>query len=285
MSVLKRVESKLDRSPAVIAEGVKDEFLSALNGSKSQLRGTRTNSSAAGSPHVAQSPASSRHETIGTPWSLLHQDDAESSYTSKMTRISFSQHRVPYWPAITRILPEGIQQWIPDPKSDYAVGLEMSRMALPNDIVSFPGNSGPAWLERLPLSMITGLSTAFFETFNAITPVMDRDEYFENLGVVIGNGFGYTAESCLVLNVLALGCLAVKAHEEGNFPLPGQKSRDEPFSPLSPNTKSGFEAPDWINVIREQHAGLRFFNEARRRAGILMTATDMKACQFYLLSA
>jgi hypothetical protein len=79
-------------------------------------------------------------------------------------------------------------------------------------------------------------------------------------------------ESCLVLNVLALGCLAVLAHQEGDYPLPGSQGHR-------------FEVPEWMNVVYEEHPGLRFFNEARRRIGFLMCDNDIQSCQFYLLSS
>jgi hypothetical protein len=137
----------------------------------------------------------------------------------------------------------------------------------------FPPQAGDDWLETLPLAMIKGLSTAFFATFSPFTPIMDKNFYFAfTLGAAIESDFGYTIESCIVLNIMALGCLAVHAHHEGDYPLPG--------------TRGGhFEPPEWLPVVQEETPGLRFFNEARRRIGFLMCDNDIQSCQFYLLSS
>ena len=88
------------------------------------------------------------------------------------------------------------------------------------------------------------------------------------------NEFGYDVETALVLNVLALGCLAVKAHEEGDFALPSRHSAARP----------GFEHPDWYELVADDPPGLKFFNEARHRFGFLMCENDIQAGQFYMLS-
>jgi hypothetical protein len=121
--------------------------------------------------------------------------------------------------------------------------------------------------------MIKGLADAFFSVFNPFTPIMDKSFFFSfTLGSAIESGFGYTMETCIVLNIMALGCLAVLAHQEGNYPLPGTQSHR-------------FEPPEWMNVVYEEQPGLRFFNEARRRIGFLMCDNDLQSCQFYLLSS
>jgi hypothetical protein len=121
--------------------------------------------------------------------------------------------------------------------------------------------------------MIKGLADVFFSVFNPFTPIMDKSFFFSfTLGSAIESGFGYTMETCIVLNVMALGCLAVLAHQEGNYPLPGTQSHR-------------FEPPEWMNVVYEEQPGLRFFNEARRRIGFLMCDNDLQSCQFYLLSS
>jgi hypothetical protein len=137
----------------------------------------------------------------------------------------------------------------------------------------YPLQAGEHWLEELPLAMIRGLADAFFSVFNPSTPIMDKGFFFSfTLGSAIESGFGYNLESCLVLNVLALGCLAVLASQEGNYPLPGTRGHH-------------FEPPEWMNVVYEEQPGLRFFNEARRRIGFLMCDNDIQSCQFYLLSS
>jgi hypothetical protein len=94
--------------------------------------------------------------------------------------------------------------------------------------------------------------------------------------MALDSEFGYDLESCLVLIVLALGCLAVKAHEEGNFALPSRRT--------SNSMEQTFEQPEWYESIVDDPTGLKFFNEARRRFGFLMCQNDLQAGQYYMLS-
>jgi hypothetical protein len=102
---------------------------------------------------------------------------------------------------------------------------------------------------------------------------MDKYFYFSfTFGAVMENGFGHNMETCLVLNVMALGCLAVQAHQQGDYPMPGSQGLR-------------FDPPEWMGVVHEETPGLRFFNEARKRIGFMMCNNDLQSCQFYLLSA
>lgn len=187
--------------------------------------------------------------------------------------ISFSQHGVVLWPGARQLLPKPLLAAHEMLGRNYVIKLESTRPPLPMFTNPFPLHAGEHWLEVLPLAMIKGLADAFFSVFNPFTPIMDKSFFFSfTLGSAIESGFGYTMESCLVLNVLALGCLAVLAHQEGNYPLPGTQSHR-------------FEPPEWMNVVYEEQPGLRFFNEARRRIGFLMCDNDIQSCQFYLLSS
>ena len=187
--------------------------------------------------------------------------------------ISFSQHGVILWPGARQVLPDQLLSAYEMLGKNYVIELESTRPPLAMFTSPFPLHVGDHWLELLPLAMIKGLSDAFFAVFNPFTPIMDKSYFFSfTLGSAIESGFGYTVESCIVLNILALGCLAVLAHQEGNYPLPGTQS-------------SRFESPDWINAVYEEQPGLRFFNEARRRIGFLMCDNDIQSCQFYLLSS
>jgi len=158
---------------------------------------------------------------------------------------------------------------------DYIVGIESHRPPLAMHIDYPEGHTSENWLTGLTLSVIKGLSDAYFAVFDRNMPVLDKFHFFSStLGVVMENDFGYDIETCLVLNVLALGCLAVKAHEEGDFPLPSRP----------PASGAGFVRPDWYGLILDDPPGLKFFNEARKRCGFLMCQNDMQTGQFYMLS-
>ncbi|KAJ4360738.1 uncharacterized protein N0V89_001305 [Didymosphaeria variabile] len=106
------------------------------------------------------------------------------------------------------------------------------------------------------------------------TPILDRFQFFSStLHGALESEFGYDVETCLVLIVLALGCLAVRAYEEGDFALPSR----------TPSATTGFARPEWYEVVMDDPPGLKFFNEARQRIGFLMNQNDLPIGQFYML--
>lgn len=217
------------------------------------------------------------HETVNTPQAIS--TPGKSPYPGPDTygsfNLSFSQHGVALWPAIKQILPQDFILAREQLPREYIVEIESQRPSLPIPIGTSLDPSANNWLTALPLSVIKGLSDAYFAVFHRYTPIIDKFHFFANtLGTALENDFGYDIETCLVLNVLALGCLAVKTHEEGNFPLPSRY----------PVNTDGFERPDWYYLTADEPAGLRFFNEARKRFGFLMCHNDLQTGQFYMLS-
>ncbi|KAL2219854.1 putative C6 finger domain protein [Thermoascus aurantiacus ATCC 26904] len=273
MSTLHRLETKLENLPLTIQSNMQPttghilQTLEALR--DTQARVLSSSSMRASSNTFSQTTSPSMAEQ--SDFEIIeHQDSPDSK---GQIPISFSQHGVVLWPGARAILPERLLAAHERLGKSYVIDIEMSRPPLPMYIHPFPPQAGESWLETLPFTMIKGLSDAFFATFNPFTPIMDKCFYYSfTLGSVMENGFGYTIETCLVLNVMALGCLAIQAHQEGNYPLPGTRSLQ-------------FEPPEWMSVIEEEPPGLRFFNEARKRIGFLMCDNDLQSCQFYLLSA
>ncbi|CAI7660780.1 unnamed protein product [Penicillium bialowiezense] len=276
MSTLHRLETKLENIPSSI--------LGDLQSLRSQIRtpanDAQTHALSAlgdeGSGLVSMLPTAGDNFT---PAAAGDADDFETEESQKKPdsagriSISFSQHGVVQWPGARQILPKHLLAAYEMLGKNYVIELESARPPLPMFISSFPLQAGDHWLELLPLAMIRGLADAFFNVFNPFTPIMDKGFFFSyTLGSAIESNFGYNLETCLVLNVLALGCLAVLAYQEGNYPLAGTQGHR-------------FEPPEWINVVYEEQPGLRFFNEARRRIGFLMCDNDIQSCQFYLLSS
>ncbi|KAL4869501.1 hypothetical protein BDV12DRAFT_82250 [Aspergillus spectabilis] len=273
MSTLHRLETKLENVPA----NVRSEIQSL----QAQLP------QAPDGPVEVNTPSRAihsvpKHVSLGTPQTLTPSGEPEifefderpnAVNANGLVSISFSQHGVVLWPGTRSVLPQRLLEAHEKLGKNYVIDTEMHRPPLPMYTYPFPPQAGDDWLETLPLAMIKGLSTAFFATFSPFTPIMDKSFYFAfTLGAAIESGFGYTMESCLVLNIMALGCLAVHAHHEGDYALPGTRG-------------SHFEPPDWMAVVQEVPPGLRFFNEARRRMGFLMCDNDIQSCQFYLLSS
>lgn len=276
MSTLHRLETKLENIPSSI--------LSDLQSIRSSVR-TPANEAQMHSLPASGDDANqliSMLPTAGdnfTPAAAGDGDDFEVEESQNKLdsagriSISFSQHGVIQWPGARQILPKQLLAAYELLGKNYVIELESARSPLPMFISPFPLQAGDRWLEVLPLAMIRGLADAFFNVFNPFTPIMDKGFFFSfTLGSAIESGFGYNLESCLVLNVLALGCLAVLAYQEGNYPLADTHGHR-------------FEPPEWINVVYEEQPGLRFFNEARRRIGFLMCDNDIQSCQFYLLSS
>ncbi|KAF7453281.1 C6 zinc finger domain containing protein [Pyrenophora tritici-repentis] len=189
--------------------------------------------------------------------------------------LSFSQHRVALWPAIKQILPSDFVSARAELPEDYIVDRETCRPPLPMHIDRPYGTESESWLMSLPQSAVKGLADAYFAVFHRNMPVLDKYHFFSStLGMAMEKEFGYDLESALVLNVLALGCLAVKAHEEGDFALTSRQC----------STRRGFIQPEWYALITDDPPGLNFFNEARKRLGFLMCQNDLQAGQFYMLS-
>jgi hypothetical protein len=195
--------------------------------------------------------------------------------TQAKTPMSFSQHRVAIWPAVANVLPAEFTAARAELVQDYIVEIETQRAPLPIHIDRPYGTLPDSWLMSLPQSAMKGLADAYFAVFHRNTPILDKFFFYSStLGMATENEFGYDVESCLVLMVLALGCLAVKAHEEGNFALPSRL----------PSSDVGFIRPDWYELVTDDTPGLKFFNEARKRFGFLMCQNDLQAGQFYMLS-
>jgi hypothetical protein len=189
--------------------------------------------------------------------------------------LSFSQHRVALWPAVKHVLPAEFSAARADLAQDYIVELESQRALLPVNIDRPYGTFPDSWLMSLSQSVVKGLADAYFAVFHRNTPILDKFFFHSStLGAAMENEFGYDIESCLVLVVLALGCLAVKTHEEGDFALPSRHH----------SSVRGFNRPEWYELTEDVIPGLKFFNEARRRFGFLMCQTDLQAGQFYMLS-
>ena len=255
-NTLRRMESKLDRISTT-----------QYGRPGSELGGNRRDSSM---PQTTDSPyhrdsVPSDH-SISSPLSTTRQ---LHRYSDSQLVLSFSAHQTVHWPGVQALLPHSLNATVRSLEKSYPTHLESGRTSLTPEIsaqvVALTGD----WLASLSLICVKDLSNAYYDTFNRVYPFIDRDFYFQNtLAVVVREGFGYDIESCLVLNVMALGCMALKAFEEGGF------SGDcILFTPLI------------RHIMEEDIAGLSFFNEARRRVGLCLCEQGIEACQYYLTSA
>ncbi|KAJ9378359.1 transcriptional regulator family: Fungal Specific TF [Paecilomyces variotii] len=272
MSTLHRLETKLENIPSSVYEALQPATAHVLQA----VEGLRETSTRPLTSHARTSSIQYTQATtpsVSEPPEFEPREPQDATDSNGRVPISFSQHGVVLWPGARTILPERLLAAHERLGKNYVIDVEMSRPPLPMYIDPFPPHAGERWLETIPFAIIKGLSDAYFATFNPISPIMDKNFFFSfTIGRVMQNGFGHTMETCIVLTVMALGCLAVQAYQQGNYPLPGSQGTQ-------------FEPPEWIGAILEEQPGLRFFNEARRRIGFLMCENDIQSCQFYLLSS
>ncbi|OAP56358.1 hypothetical protein AYL99_09537 [Fonsecaea erecta] len=256
-NTLRRMESKIDH-------------LSVPTSAKSvhELDGNRVDSSLphTESPYHMDSVVS--HQSLSSPLSSTRQLPRQSN--SHFGILSFSARQTIHWPGVLPLLPSNLTSEVRNLERSYPTRLESERPSLEPVISAQSVMPTLDWLASLSLSCVKDLSNAYFDTFNRVYPCIDRDFYFfSTLAVVVREGFGQDIESCLVLNVMALGCMGFKAYEEGGF----ENSSQASITPLV------------RHIMEEEIPGLSFFNEARRRVGFCLSERDVQAAQYYLTSA
>ncbi|KAJ9608727.1 hypothetical protein H2200_006498 [Cladophialophora chaetospira] len=257
-NTLRRMESKLDGLSNSVSARHDPEF--DVNRHDSNLQHTE-------SPYNVDSVPS--HHSVSSPLSNTRQTPRQPSGQLVM---SFSAHQTIHWPGMRALLPTNLASTVHSLEKSYPTQLESGRQSLSPVISAQSAALTSDWLASLSLTCVKDLSNAYFDTFNRVYPFVDRDFYFSStLAVVVREGFGYDIESCLVLNVMALGCMGLKAFEEGGFTFDSAQSTS-----ITPLVR---------HVMDEQTPGLSFFNEARRRVGLCLCERTVEACQYYLTSA
>lgn len=205
---------------------------------------------------------------------------SESTRKDSPSHISVS-HRVLLWPAVVCHMKEsGIAaaassdlQCIEKPRSPWLLQRETSQChgKLPCDI-GLPHSTlrtGSVVFPGLTIQRLDDYSSAYFNTFNVLLPLLDRDMFMDRIAArLLREGYrDDDPESVLALLVLALGQLAI----EGVTGASTGVAKDE---------LSGFRG----GTI-EKLPGLRMFNEARRRIGMVNTQPCLENVQIMLLQA
>ncbi|KAF3906847.1 hypothetical protein ABW21_db0202796 [Orbilia brochopaga] len=241
--------------------------------------------------NVLNNSPAAQHARIRTDVNSLFPPVASSSSTNGHSdggarQMSFSAHKILQWPAIHALLPDFLQE--SELVENYATKLEAARPPLSFNVsvsrksARSSGAEMSDWLQSLPISVIRGLTEAYFNIFNTSNPILDRGYFYSvTLSTAMESGFGYNIESCILLVVLALGCMALTAHKEADFPLYPLHGDEFEETPL------GFVPPEWISITEEAGplpSGLRFFNEQRKRLGFLMCGTGLEYVHCHLLA-
>lgn len=197
-------------------------------------------------------------------------------------------HEMMAWPAVRRAL-EDFQHEMPDLQtifwgSDFqpeTLGQQGHDQRLPRGGIEsitirervelgIPrDNMEPIQLMDVDYGQLEFRARVYFNTFNRIHPVIDRQSFMEEVfPAVLSSRFEENAASTLVCLVLALGEVALAEAQYPSAVFQGQ-----------PVGLSGI-----AGALGDRPPGLVFFNEARRRIGFSMTGCDLENIQMYILA-
>jgi hypothetical protein len=186
---------------------------------------------------------------------------------SEHYKYAASAHQMLGWPTIQQLL-ETVQPKVP------SLDLSSVEQTRPTIMLSLrkSANQGLPADTDCPISgmswnSVQRLSTAYFETFNLLHPILDRHSFMsETMPSVFRDGFSQSTASTVTLLVLALGETALSASD--GHPAHSQHGR------LS-GVKGG---------SKDRPPGLELFNEARRRMGFHLTACSIENAQMFILA-
>lgn len=221
-----------------------------------------------------------RHSSVAYP-------DHKSISGNKPTRrnenavhanISVS-HKIFLWPAVNRQLEHSSANVASELRLLAVTG---SPWLLRKEASRYPGNlpcdeptscfrlhTGRVVFPDLSIQQVSDYSTAYFNTFNRLFPLLDLDLFMDRVVTkVLCQGYGDDdPESVLALLVFALSRLAI----DGVY---------EPSTSTNHGERSGFRG----GTI-ERPPGLGLFNEARWRLGLMSSRCSLEAVQMFLLEA
>jgi hypothetical protein len=213
---------------------------------------------------LAHDIGSDKSHHLGSQLGSPYESSLAASSTPTQT-IPYDTHRFIFWPAIKSILQRHPKLEHMTREQIYATRLEQSRPPLSPYVPKAGAESSADFLSRLSISSIKALTDDYFSTWNLATPVLDRDAFSQHtLGVAINSSFGYNIESCLLLVVLALGCLGKEALKQGGF-------RSSSCEILTSDSA-------------KDHSAQLFFDESRKRMSFLLCDQSMQSCQYNILA-
>lgn len=199
-------------------------------------------------------------------------------------------HKMLSWPFIQQVLETKVPNLdLANLEKDGAamlLGLQGRTTSLPTDMYDSPNVSnegGSIPLQVSSASQVEGmqlggpsmnwetmqrLTKSYFDTFNLIYPIMDRQVFqSEVLPTIASHGFDESSSSTLTCLVFALGEVAMGAVQ--GAPIGTRKGRPS-------GIKGG---------TLERPPGLLFFNEARKRMGFNLTECSLENVQMFALAA
>jgi len=202
-------------------------------------------------------------------------------------RHASAAHRMLSWAAIQQLLLQSLAPSVADLKileqdgSAFLVQIHrgMPNLPLSEDLEESPfvgmqsqatrtAGGSRVTFPSLSRSEMFRLATSYFDTFNFIYPILDRQNFLsDTLGRVLAEGFDGDSDSVLALLVLALGELAIEG------------ARGDPIEVYN-GRQSGIRGG-----TAENPPGLAYFNEARKRLGFVSSQCDLETVQIFSLTA
>ncbi|KAK6958047.1 hypothetical protein Daesc_000840 [Daldinia eschscholtzii] len=287
--------TKKDKTLVEILERLKslEGGLRNLDGKVDSLNARGTLPLSIYGPSQSNPPPASLDPGQSTPWpppNVHIQPAAISPASSRDVQYVSATHRMLSWPFLHQVLENKVPNLdLTSLEKDGAamlLGLQGRTASLPTNIYGSPhlGSEGASMsLQVSSAGQVEGLQSgglsvnwetmqrltkSYFDTFNLIYPIMDRQLFLsEVLPTIASRGFDESSSSTLTCLVFALGEVAISAVQ--GAPLATYKGR--------PSGIRGGTA--------ERPPGLLFFNEARRRMGFNLTECSLENVQIFALAA
>ncbi|KAI1446410.1 hypothetical protein F5Y02DRAFT_74262 [Annulohypoxylon stygium] len=275
------------------------ERLKSLEGGLRNLDGKVDSLNARGTlPLSIYGPIQSHHPTTtldagrssAWPAANVHlQPQAISPASPRDVQYVSATHKMLSWPVMQQVLEgqvpnldlAGLEK---DGAAMLLLGLQGRVTSLPTSVyesahLGIEGTSFP--LQVAPGSSVDGMPTggmnwdtmqrltkSYFDTFNLIYPILDRQVFqTEILPTIANQGFDESSSSTLACLIFALGEVAISAVQ--GAPITTRKGRP-----------SGIRGG-----TVERPPGLLFFNEARKRMGFNLTECSLENVQMFSLAA
>ncbi|KAI0882752.1 uncharacterized protein GGS22DRAFT_40096 [Annulohypoxylon maeteangense] len=274
------------------------ERLKSLEGGLRNLDGKVDSLNSRGTlPLSIYGPIQSHHPTTtldasrssAWPATNIHlQPQAISPASPRDVQYVSATHKMLSWPVMQQVLESQVPNLdLASLEKDGAamlLGLQGRVTSLPTNVyesahLGIEGTSFP--LQVAPGSSVDGMPTggmswdtmqrltkSYFDTFNLIYPILDRQVFqSEILPTIANQGFDDSSSSTLACLIFALGEVAISAIQ--GAPITTHKGR-------SSGIRGG---------TVERPPGLLFFNEARKRMGFNLTECSLENVQMFSLAA
>ncbi|KAM7221575.1 hypothetical protein V8F06_002966 [Rhypophila decipiens] len=130
--------------------------------------------------------------------------------------------------------------------------------------------SGSIQVSSLNWETMQRLSKAYFDSFNLLFPILDRQYFMSNtLPSLFNGGLGQEISSTIAFLVFALGEVALEGSE-------GRPIHVHPHNGRPSGIKGG---------SKDEPPGLELFNEARKRMGFNLTECSLENVQIFALAS